>query len=215
MVSGLRPAPLSQPQENTSRSGATISLNSPVTTCTEPARRMHFDPVFAADARVDLAMRHGHRFGPVPALHQALLGESREHALRRRLEMSVQDERSYRHGVSFPLCVACLALRAAPRVGRSPSTRIRASRRSRPALPPAARGAANRPASAPEPCARSAAPLRAPCSAGDRGTADFERLGEFPDRRLPRREPRDDGAAGRVGEGGEGLGQRVHALYLT
>ncbi len=65
--------------------------------------RMYFDPVFAADPRVDLAMGHGRRLGPVPALHQALLGEGGEDAFRRRLEMAVQDERSDRHGVSFPL----------------------------------------------------------------------------------------------------------------
>ena len=53
--------------------------------------------------------------------------------------------------------------------------------------------------------------------AADRGLADGKRAGEVLHRRLALRQPRDDGAAGRVGEGGEGLVEDGHGRiqYIT
>ena len=46
--------------------------------------------------------------------------------------------------------------------------------------------------------------------AADRGLADGKRAGEVLHRRLTLRQPRDDGAAGGVGQGGEGLIESGH-----
>src|SRR5690242_3411235 len=50
--------------------------------------------------------------------------------------------------------------------------------------------------------------------AGDCGQGDIEWLGEFAHRRVAGGEPREDGPAGGVGEGGEGLIEWCHLTYL-
>ena len=49
----------------------------------------------------------------------------------------------------------------------------------------------------------------------NRGAADVERPREFADRRVSRRKPGHDRAAGRIGEGGKGLAQKVHELSFN
>ena len=51
---------------------------------------------------------------------------------------------------------------------------------------------------------------------GDGGAAHLEGLGDLGDRGLAKREPREDSAAGRIGEGGEGGAELVAGhLYIT
>src|SRR5262245_37288027 len=47
-----------------------------------------------------------------------------------------------------------------------------------------------------------------------RGAADLERLGELADRRLPQRQPREDGAPGGIGEGREGDAEAIRRHRL-
>ena len=178
---------------------------------------MQFRTILASDARVDLAMRDGGVFRPKPCPDEVLPGEGGENALRRRLEMSLDDEIVGR-SVTFLL---------SPWFGRI----LYVEKRFEPieAALSEEPGVADPPLGLRQPVAAKGAhtPLRLdppfnqlrffedPEMTRNGGAADVEGPREFADRRVPRRQPPHNGAAGRIGESRKGLAQKVHEKLIN